>query len=162
MDFSVLFGILVSQWGYLGIFFAELISYSTVLLPVPGIAIAFLYGSILNPVLVGLFGGLGAAIGEMTGYFVGYAGHKMMIRKNMKVAKNVQKLLKTHNPFFVIIFLGALPFPFDVVGVVCGLSKYDVKKFFIASYIGNTIKLMIVALAGFYGVHWILRIFSLG
>ncbi|MFH0890227.1 MAG: VTT domain-containing protein [Candidatus Aenigmatarchaeota archaeon] len=160
MDFSTLYNLLASQWGYVGIFLVELLSYSTVLLPVPGLAIAFLYGSILNPMLVGLIGGLGAAIGELTGYFVGYAGHKMIIKKNRKITKDVQNLLKRYNPFFVIIFLGALPFPFDVMGVLCGLSKYDLKKYFVATYIGHTIKLVVLALAGFYGVHWILRIFS--
>jgi len=59
----------------------------------------------------------------------------------------------------MIIFFAAIPFPFDIVGVLCGLSKYDAKKFFITTFIGNWIKLTVVALAGFHGVHWILRLF---
>jgi len=160
MDFSALYHVLVSQWGYIGIFLMQVISSSTVLLPLPGIAIIFVYGTILNPLLVGIFAGLGAAIGELTGYAVGYGGHKIVTRKNKKWAKKTKKLFKKYNPFVVIVVFAATPLPFDLVGILCGLSKYDIKKFFLAALIGNVIRGMVIALAGFYGMSWILGIFG--
>ncbi|MBI4176825.1 MAG: VTT domain-containing protein [Candidatus Aenigmarchaeota archaeon] len=160
MDFSAFSNLIVSQWGYLGILAVQIVSSSTVFLPLPGLAVIFLYGAILNPYLVGVVAGLGAAIGELTGYAIGHGGHGLITRKNKKFAVKVRSLLNKYNPFFVIIFFAAVPFPFDIVGVMCGLSRYDVKKFFLATFIGNSIKLSIVALAGFYGLPWVLRVFG--
>ncbi len=160
MDFSALSDLLISQWGYLGILLVQLISSSTVLLPLPGIAVVFLYGAILNPLIVGLFAATGSTIGELTGYAIGYGGHRLIANRNKKISKKVRSLFHRYKPFFVIIFFSVIPFPFDIVGVVCGLSKYDMKKFFVATFIGNWIKLSIVALAGFHGLPWVLKVFG--
>lgn len=160
MDFSAFSNLLISQWGYLGILFVQLISSSTILLPLPGIAVVFVYGTILNPLIVGLFAAVGSALGELTGYAVGYGGHRLIINRDRKVAKKVRSLLHKHNPFFVIMFFSVIPFPFDIVGVVCGLSKYDVRKFVLAAFAGNWIKLSVIALAGFHGLPWVLKVFG--
>ncbi len=160
MDFPALYYVLVSQWGYVGIFLAQLLSSSTVLLPLPGMAAVFLYGAILNPALVGVSAGLGASLGELTGYMIGYGGHKMILRRNKEWSKTTRSLFRKHNPFIVIVAGAALPFPFDVIGVLCGISKYDIKKFFAAVLIGNTIKLTFVAFAGLYGISWVLKLFG--
>ncbi len=160
MDFSALYLVLVGQWGYVGIFLAQLLSSSTVLLPLPGMAAVFLYGAVLNPVLVGVFAGLGAAFGELTGYMIGYGGHRIILRRNKQWSKTTKSLFRKYNPFFVIVAGAVLPFPFDVIGVLCGISKYDIKKFFAAVLIGNTIKLTLVAFAGLYGIGWVLKLFG--
>ncbi|MBI3412627.1 MAG: VTT domain-containing protein [Candidatus Aenigmarchaeota archaeon] len=162
MDFSAFSGFVAGQWGYLGILVIQLISSSTVFLPLPGLAIIFLYGAMLNPYLVGLFAGTGAAVGELTGYAIGYGGHKLILRtsKNKKIADKIRRLFRRYDYFFVIIFFSAIPFPFDIIGVLCGLSKYDVKRFFVATFIGNSIKFSVVALAGFYGTTWVLKMFG--
>lgn len=160
MDFSAFSNVIAGQWGYLGILTVQFLSSATVFLPLPGLAVIFLYGTILDPYLVGLSAALGAALGELTGYAVGYGGHRLIIKKNRKIANDARRLFKKYDYFFVIILFSAIPFPFDVVGVLCGLSRYDIKKFLTAVFIGNWIKLSLVALSGFYGIPWILRIFG--
>lgn len=160
MDLSALVAFLASEWGYVGIFFAQLISYATIFLPLPGIALVFVYGAILNPFIIGLFGALGAAFGELVGYGAGYGGNVLILRKNKKWARKTKALFKRYNPFFVVLALAAFPFPFDVVGILCGLSRYDVKRFWLAVFIGNFFKLTIVALGGYYGLHWVLKLFG--
>lgn len=160
MDFSALSNLLISQWGYLGILFVQLISSSTILLPLPGIAAVFVYGAILNPLIVGLFAAAGSALGELTGYAIGYGGHRLILSRDKKVAKKVRSLFHKYNPFFVIMFFAVVPFPFDIVGVVCGLSKYDIRKFVLAAFAGNWIKLSLIALAGFHGLPWVLKVFG--
>src|SRR3989338_11117183 len=110
MDFSAFSDLLISQWGYLGILFVQLISSSTVLLPLPGIAVVFLYGAVLNPLIVGLFAATGSALGELTGYAVGYGGHRLIISKNRGISKKVRSLFHKYNPFLVIIFFTIIPF----------------------------------------------------
>ncbi|MBI2085174.1 MAG: VTT domain-containing protein [Candidatus Aenigmarchaeota archaeon] len=160
MDFSSLSNILAGQWGYLGIFAATLISSSTIVLPLPGAVIVFLYGSILNPLLVGLFAALGSSLGELTGYLAGYGGHYIIKKKDKKLANRINSVLRKHNPFFMIILFASLPFIFDLVGIICGLSKYDLKKFYVATLIGNFIKMTTISIAGFYGLSWVLNIFK--
>ncbi len=155
-----MYHILVSQWGYLGIFIAQLLSSSTVLLPLPGMAAVFLYGAVLNPVLVGVSAGFGAAFGELTGYMIGYGGRRIILWRNKQWSKTTKSLFKKYNPFLVIVAGAILPFPFDVIGVLCGISKYDIRKFFVAALIGNTIKLTLIAFAGLYGINWVLKIFG--
>ena len=48
-----------SKYGYFGIFMANLIASSTLIIPLPGVATVFLGGSLWNPILVGLASGLG-------------------------------------------------------------------------------------------------------
>ncbi len=160
MDFSLLSNILASQWGYLGIFAASLISSSTIILPLPGAVVVFLYGSILNPVLVGLSAALGSSLGELTGYLAGYGGHYMIKKKDKKLASRINSALKKHNPFFMIILFAAIPFVFDLVGILCGLLKYNVKRFYIATLVGNFFKQTAISMAGFYGATWVLNIFK--
>ncbi|MFH1105854.1 MAG: VTT domain-containing protein [Candidatus Aenigmatarchaeota archaeon] len=160
MDLSALIGVLASEWGYLGIFFAQLISYATIILPLPGIALVFFYGAVLNPFLVGLFAAFGAAFGELVGYGAGYGGNFILTRRDKAWAKKTKDWFKKYNPFFVILALASIPFPFDVVGILCGLLRYDVRKFWLAVFTGNFIKLTVVALGGFYGLHWVLKFFG--
>ncbi len=60
--------------GYVGAFLIMLVGNATVVFPVPGLVFVFAMGSALNPLVVGLFAGPGAALGELTGYLAGYGG----------------------------------------------------------------------------------------
>ena len=71
----------LKNYGYLGAFLISLIGNGSVLLPVMVLPIlcaigVFLFPAtgIIGPVIVGLVGGAGAGVGEMTGYMLGYSG----------------------------------------------------------------------------------------
>ena len=61
----------LGNWGYPGIFLVQLVDSSVMFIPTPGQAYTFAMGVDLNPFLLGVMGGVGAALGELTGYFVG-------------------------------------------------------------------------------------------
>ncbi len=52
-----------------------------------------------------------------------------------------------------------MPFPFDVIGILCGLIKYDVKKFFAAVFIGRFALYLALAYAGSMGIKIVLDYF---
>ena len=52
--------------------------------------------------------------------------------------------------FWSIVFLAFLPFPFDFIGILAGASNYNIKRFFLATLIGKTIKMLMIAYAGFF------------
>ena len=151
---------LMKTYGYFGIFLISLTESSTIIFPLPFSIIIFTAGAILNPFLVGLSAGLGAAIGEFTGYALGLSGRKIIEKKYKKEIEKTEKLFQKYGGFLVIVLFAATPLPDDIVGLLGGTLKYPLKKFFIASLIGKIILNLALAYGGFYGINWVLRIFS--
>lgn len=151
---------LVRTYGYVGIFMSSLIGSSTIIFPVPYLLLVFSSSSVLNPFVVGIVSGLGSSIGEMTGYALGFGGNKTILKKYEKQIESMRKLFKKYRGGIGIFLLSVTPFPFDIVGIFCGIIKYDAVKFFLLCLGGKVIKHTIIAYAGFYGLNWIFRIFA--
>jgi uncharacterized membrane protein YdjX (TVP38/TMEM64 family) len=138
------------RYGYLGVFVTTLAGSATVVLPVPGLAVVYLAGSLWNPLAVGLVAGFGDALGEATGYLAGYAGQGLV--EELGLYKRFERWMR-RNGFLTILFLSAIPNPvFDLAGVAAGASGFSGKRFFLAAWIGKTIKDVTFALAGFYSL----------
>ena len=58
--------------GYLGVFLSTLIFSSTIFFPAPNIGVIIAGTFSLNPLWVGVIGGAGWGLGEVTGYILGY------------------------------------------------------------------------------------------
>jgi len=148
---------MVESFGYLGVFIVNFVGSSTIIFPLPGFilvsAVAAMPG--MNPWIVGISAALGAALGETTGYIFGRGGGKIIDKRYKEQMKKYRKWFKKDNVFFGIILFAATPLPDDVVGLVCGILKYDFKKFLLASFIGKTILNIGLAFIGFYGSQWI-------
>ena len=148
----------LAGWGYIGIFLISLIGAATIILPLPSLFFVFIMGAELNPILVALLASIGAAIGEFTGYALGYGGSSLSEKRRgwKKEIEKTEKMFQKYGGFWVIVFVGATPLPDDVAGIVAGLLKYPPKHFFLATFIGKFILHLIVALAGFYSMGWVL------
>ncbi len=139
--------------AYVGAFLAMLIGNATVILPVPGLIFVFALGATLNPLLVGLVAGPGAAIGEMTGYLAGYGGSAVI--DNFKLYHRIKKWMEQHG-VIVITLLAAIPNPlFDMAGIVAGALRVKWWQFLIAAWIGKTIQGVLVAYAGALSLGWV-------
>ncbi|VVC03058.1 SNARE associated Golgi protein [Candidatus Burarchaeum australiense] len=146
---------LVHTYGYLGVAVVMFMSSATVILPAPGLAVVFAAGGFLNPYLLGLFAGVGAALGEITGYLAGYGGREALYDSKNERVKRVQKWVE-RNGFLTIFVFAVIPNPlFDVVGIAAGGMKYDWKKFLLAALIGNVIKATCIALLGVKFFGWV-------
>jgi membrane protein YqaA with SNARE-associated domain len=143
-------------WGYLGIFLVNLIGSATVIFPIPAFIVVFLFGAVLNPLLVGVSAGVGAALGEMTGYAVGLGGKKVIEKKYEKLLKDANRWMEKYKAFIIITVFAATPLPDDILGILCGAIKYDIRKFFFASLIGKLILNISLAYAGYWGAQWVL------
>ena len=153
----------VANMGLLGVFLVSFIGSATVILPAPIFLAIFAAGSVLNPWLVGLVGGLGAAFGELTAYYVGMGGKRLVKKdEHNKWLERARAWFDKRGAFPVIVLFAATPLPDDVLGLLCGLIKYDIKKFFVASLIGKIILTTALAWAGFYGMEVVLQIFEGG
>ncbi|MBN1563858.1 MAG: VTT domain-containing protein [Anaerolineae bacterium] len=139
--------------GYLGAFLAMLLSNATLILPAPGLIIVFALGSSLNPVLVGLAGATGAALGEITGYMLGANGVHLMDKT--AVAQRIERWMQ-RNGALTIFSLSIFPNPFfDMAGVLAGAGHIPLWRFLTVTFAGKSIQSIIIALAGALSLSWI-------
>jgi uncharacterized membrane protein YdjX (TVP38/TMEM64 family) len=143
----------LAAYGYPGIFIVAMLANATVFLPAPGVAVVFAMGSIFNPLLVAIFAGTGAAIGELVGYLAGYSGQGIV--ENTKMYARIEPWVRRYGVFAIFI-LAALPNPFfDIAGVAAGILKIPIGKFFIACWLGQLIKMFAFAYAGSVSISWL-------
>ncbi|MDP3994806.1 MAG: VTT domain-containing protein [bacterium] len=133
-------------YGYLGIFLISVLGNATIVFPIPVILTAFIGGGIFNPFVVGIVTAVGAAIGELTGYMVGYGG-KVVIKNDKKLAK-IEGWMKKHG-LWVLFVLSAIPNPFfDLAGIVAGATGVPVYKYLIVVTLGKMVKFITISFLG--------------
>lgn len=138
--------------GYFGGFLIMLLSNATVIFPVPGVIFVTALGATLNPWLVGLFAGPGAALGEFTGYLAGYGGVAPI--DHTRIYKRFDKLMDKYG-LWLIFVLAIIPNPlFDMAGILAGAAEIPKKKFFLTVLIGKTIQATLLAWAGALSLNW--------
>lgn len=146
----------VAAWGYPGIFLINMISSASIIFPLPGALAGFAFVTTLNPWLIGLSAGLGSAVGELVAYGIGAGGRRVIRQKYEKQLAAAEALFRKHGPFAIIVLFAATPLPTDVVGILSGIIRYDIRKFFLAVVIGKVIINTVLVLSVFYGVGFIL------
>ncbi|OGN99788.1 MAG: hypothetical protein A2Y90_01295 [Chloroflexi bacterium RBG_13_52_12] len=139
----------LQAYGYSGAFIISVILNATIIIPVSNMTVIFALGATLPlPYVVGLAGGLGAAIGEMTGYLAGRSGRDLLAKN--KMYQRVEGWVKRWG-WIAVFLLSIFPFVFDVVGIIAGALRMPVWKFFLAAWLGRTISYVIVAYLGSLG-----------
>ena len=139
--------------GYLGSFLINLISSATIILPVPGIVFVFILGATWNPLFIGLASGVGAALGELTGYAAGFSGQTLF-----EGSQTYSRIMKwTERRGGILIFLFSLvPNPlFDMVGLASGALRYPLWRFLFFCLLGKTPRCIAIAYAGYWGLEWL-------
>jgi uncharacterized membrane protein YdjX (TVP38/TMEM64 family) len=143
-----------AAYGYPGIFLIAMLTNATVLLPAPGVAVVFAMGNILNPLGIALAAGTGGALGELSGYLAGFSGQAVI--EKMDVYERIDPWVKKYGPW-AIFFLAAIPNPFfDLAGVAAGVAKMPLKRFLLAVWAGQLIKMGLIAYAGSYSIDFLL------
>lgn len=123
----------------LGVLLICFLSNASVLLPSSSILIVVEYSMLINPLTVALCGAFGAALGEMTGFYVGRYGRKAVPGK---LKKWVKARMASHKYLIVLLF-SVLPLPaFDIVGMLSGAMKMNALKFFSICFTGKLIKML--------------------
>ncbi len=145
----------LEQYGYLGAFLISLVSNATVILPVPGIPLFALGAALPSPTMVGIAGGTGAVIGEITGYMVGYSGRGIV--KGSQTYARLMGWVRRWGTKAIFIFSLIPFFPFDLAGIAAGVLRFSFWKFLLACWLGRIIKYIGIAWAGAWGWEAVLR-----
>jgi membrane protein DedA with SNARE-associated domain len=131
--------------GYAGVFLANLASTATLFIPVPGLtaaaqALIASTSSTLSPFWVGVLGGLGMALGEITAYVAGMAAALIAKEEEIKAPSRLQpivdKVTRAVNWLMAkygmptLFTLSVVPNPlFEVAGWTAGATRYSFWKF---------------------------------
>ncbi|MBY9005554.1 MAG: VTT domain-containing protein [Candidatus Lokiarchaeota archaeon] len=139
-DIVIYFYDISGEWGiYLGVFLISIFGNFTIIFPVPYLIALVVISAILpvNPITLGLIGGLGACIGEIISWTIGNRS-KNLIRNSEKFERMKKYIEKGWAPL-LIIFFAATPLPDDAFLIVLGIVNYSLAKTLIYCFIGKFI-----------------------
>lgn len=136
----------LAVYGYGGIMLTTTLSNATVFVPAPSLAVLFAVEGGLNPIWVGVAAGLGATMGEMTGFLAGVGGRGVI--QNRPIYYWVQDWMKVYG-LFVIFVMALIPNPiFDIGGIIAGAMRIPAWRFFLACLTGKGLRFVILAYLG--------------
>ena len=149
------------QFGYLGVFIISFIGSISVIFPIPYTIVIYIVGGFLDPVFVAISGGLGSALGEFSGYAVGYYGRSVISKERQRKMDYMMKVFAKYGP--AAIFLFALtPLPDDLLFIPLGVMRYPFWKAFIPALLGKTVMTFILAYSGQQSIQIIQTLFGEG
>jgi len=150
--------------GYAGVFLANLASTATLFIPVPGLtaaaqALIASSGNVLSPFWVGVFGGLGMALGEVTAYVAGMATAVIAAEEEIKPPRRLRRLvevvvrgvnrLMSRYGMATLFLLSVFPNPlFEVAGWTAGATRFSFWKFMASVTPGKVTRGILLAYIG--------------
>lgn len=163
----------LEAYGYLGAFVISIFGGSTIIIPVPMLAVVFAlggvmkpsFGPVFGPVFVGMAAGFGETLGALIIYFTGYSGGtSLLISSHGRIQAIYLRLMRWMElrGSLVLFVLSAVLNPFFYpAALAAGALRFGIKKYFFICWCGKTIKGMTVAFAGYWGVRSLLRLLGL-
>jgi membrane protein YqaA with SNARE-associated domain len=151
--------ILAQDYGYFGIFFISFIGSVSVVFPVPYTIVIYLMGAVLNPVFIAVSSGLGSALGEFSGYVLGYYGRAVISEERRRKMEYMVKLFDRYGPA-AIFFFALTPLPDDLLFIPLGVMHYPFWKIFIPALVGKIFMSLILAYAGQQSIELIEVVFG--
>lgn len=149
------------QYGYVGVFTISFLGALSIIVPIPYTLFLFFLGGFLNPVLVAIFAGLGAAAGEFSGYVLGYYGQKILSEERKRKINFIKRVFERYG--YIAIFLFALtPLPDDLLFIPLGMMRYSILKACIPALLGKILMSFIIAYSGQLSIGFIRDLFGEG
>ena len=137
--------------GYLGLaivsFFGSLVPF----VPIPSfvLLVTMSVGTQFDIHLLALIAAFTTTAAKQIIFYISYGGRRIISEKTKKRMKPFQKLVKRYGGTAAFV-AAATPIPDDIVYIPLGLSKYNPKKFFIATLLGKLVFCYILVLISHY------------
>jgi len=149
------------QYGYFGVFLISLIGSLSIVFPVPYALIIYLLGTLLDPILIAIAGGTGSALGEISGYVLGYFGRAVISEERRKKMDFMLRIFNSYGPPAIFIF-ALTPLPDDLLFIPLGIMRYNFVKAFIPAVLGKFFMCLILAVGGRLSIGIIRDVFGGG
>lgn len=153
-DFSI-------QYGYFGVFIISLIGALSIFFPIPYTVAIFALGAIpsFDPLIIAAAAGLGSAIGEFAGYFLGASGRRIISERYKKKMDFLVRIFAKYGSVIIILF-ALTPLPDDLLFIPLGVMRYSIAKAFIPALIGKFFMNLIIAYSGRFSVQIVRDVFG--
>ena len=130
--------------AYLVVFITSLVSNASIIIPVPifvgiMIPVADMMAEVSpwGPVLVALTASSAGTLGEITGYYAGYLGKKIIVTEATPGYQKLVGWMKRHGPLAIFLLSLQPILPFDIAGLISGASRIPLWKFVLACWAGK-------------------------
>lgn len=172
-------------YGYTGVFLVGILSGVSII-PAPTQLLVFTFGSVLNPLYVGLVAGFGGAVGGITVYLTGASMETVWtrlrtrgqaLRRWLFPHKDTAKPIKlkywpeaqtiyrrvvdwtgAKGVYWALFISSAMIIsPFYFAGLTAGSLRIGILRFFLITWAGKTVRYLTIAFAGNLGLHAILK-----
>ncbi|MCL2706799.1 MAG: VTT domain-containing protein [Dehalococcoidia bacterium] len=135
--------------AYLIVFAVTLVANLTVIAPVPiAIPITITVAQSWNPALTALAAALGGSIGELSGYFAGYAGRKITIANDFVKMERIEGWVNRWGSWAIALLAFQPIIPFDIGGIAAGAARMPLLKFILALFAGKLPKYLLIIYVG--------------
>jgi len=156
----------LGAYGYLGAFLISILGGATIIVPVPMLAVVFALGRVMEFTwLVGIANGLGETLGALTIYMTGYGGGSAFYYKTHgklhSAYERLVRLMEQRGSITLFLLASVLNPFFYPAALAAGALRFGVKKYFLITCVGKTIKGMTVAYAGYWGLRELLRMLGM-
>jgi len=162
VGFVLLFRYLVSYLGipverleelgsaaYLIVFIVTLASNVSILVPVAfHVSIMIAAAQYWDPVLIALVASVAGALGEISAYYAGYLGKRIVLAGNTPGYERLVVWMERHGPWGIFLLSLQPVLPFDVAGLLAGASKLPLWKFLLPCWAGKFPKYLLACYLG--------------
>jgi membrane protein DedA with SNARE-associated domain len=176
----------IAGYSLLGVFIVSLISgsvFSFVAIPIPYWLLVFTLSSVLAPewglmapVFVGMTSALATSLGHMPTFMIGYGGGKTYeglarfisgrLRRNNNSNKHsfynrCMDWARRHGSWTSFAMSAAFNPIHLPMTIAIGTLRYHPLKFFVFTFLGNSVKGLFLAFCGYFGLGSILHLFGI-
>jgi membrane protein YqaA with SNARE-associated domain len=144
-----------AKYAYLVVFVATLLSSATIILPAPGVAIMMVAATEWDPVWVALSASVGGTLGEISAYYVGLWGRKVISREHSGAYRKAEGWMRKYGWVTLAVFSFMPVLIFDLVGIIAGALRLPMWKFLLATYAGRLPRSLIEVYVGFQALPFV-------
>ena len=143
-----------------------------IVIPIPYWILVFTLPNVLAPqwglfapMFIGLASGLGATLGQLPTFMIGYGGGKLSQRLNTFVGHRFYiksiKWTQKHGSWGIFV-MSAMLNPIHLpMTIAIGALRYPPSKFFFFSLLGNILKSSAIAFCGYFGLNSLFQLLGI-
>jgi membrane protein YqaA with SNARE-associated domain len=111
--------------------------------------------TIWNPILVALVASIAGTLGEISGYYAGYFGRKIVVTEDMPGYNRFVDWVNRYGVLAIFLFSLQPILPFDIAGLTAGASRLPLWKFLLPCWAGKFIKYAVLCYFGFGALRFL-------
>jgi membrane protein YqaA with SNARE-associated domain len=140
--------------AYLVVFITTLVSNASIIVPVPiFVAVMLTAARYWDPVIVALVASSAGTLGEITGYYAGYLGKKIIVSEATPGYEKLVGWMKRYGTLAIFLLSLQPILPFDIAGLISGASRIPLWKFVLACWAGKFPKYLVGCYLGGAVLH---------